>query len=181
MFRRVLVLIALLAAAVSTGCSNPAEPPGDYDPAAVRDGLGALFAGDHPETRDTAAGACFAKELTSTTSPRELREAGVLDERFDVVASLPVLSPAMAQAWVDAQFACTDFVAESTRAQVKVTKGRLSPAAYAACLESRLSEQELRTAVAASLVGDFDDEAVARLARAQADCAAEARGGSDDP
>ena len=177
MLRPVLVLIALAALGVSAaGCSSEGEPPADYDAAVVRDGLAALFAGDHPEAQDSRAGDCFAGRFTSETTPEELRAAGLLDEKYDVVAGLPVLSPGLAEKWVDAQFACTDFVAESTRAQVKVTHGRLAPDAYAACLRELMPEADLRAAVVETLTAQWDGEHVSRLGAAQSDCAAQSRG-----
>jgi len=175
--RPVLVLIALAALGVSaTGCSSEGEPPADYDAGAVRQGVAALFAGDHPEVQDSEAGACFAGAFTEATTPEELREVGILDERYDVVAHLPTLTPGVAEKWVDAQFACTDFVAESVRAQIKVTKGRLDPDAYAACLHGLMSDADLRAAVVESLTGQWDGEHVSRLGGAQHDCAQQSRG-----
>lgn len=171
MLRRVLVLTALVAV---SACSDDSEPPSDYDAAAVRDGLGALFAGDHAAERDTEVGTCFAEAFTDATSPEELRAAGVLDERFDVVAELPPLSPEVAGKWVDAQFACTDFVGESARAQTKVTKGSIDTEAYAACLGDALTDDQIRDGMVDALTGDWQGVALAALGGAQTDCAAEA-------
>lgn len=173
MFRPALVVIAL---AGLVGCSSEGEPPSDYDAAVVRDGLGALFAGDHADQRADEAGRCFAQELTATTTPEELRSAGVLDEGFDVVAELPTLPPEVAEEWAAAQFACTDFVEESTRAQLTVTKGRLDADAYAACLHAEMSDDDLRAAVVEGLVGDWEGVHLARLGVAQSDCADRSRG-----
>lgn len=168
MLRRVLVLTALVAVGA---CSNDSEPPSEYDAAVVRDGLGALFAGDHAAAGDTEVGTCFAEAFTDATSPEELRAAGVLDERFDVVAELPPLSPGVAGKWVDAQFACTDFVEESARAQAKVTKGRIDTEAYAACLGDALTDDQIRDGTVDALTGDWQGVALAALGRAQTDCA----------
>ena len=43
--------------------------------------------------------------------------------------------------------------------------------AYAACLRRRLTDDEIRAAVAASLSGDFDAPEVAGLSAAQSACA----------
>ncbi len=171
MLRRVLVLIALAA---FSGCSSAAEPPSDYDAKVVRDGLAALFAGDHPTQDATEVGTCFADAFTDATTPEELRAAGVLDEQFDVVAELPSLPPGLAAAWVEAQFACTDFVEESTRAQQKVTKGRIDAEAYAACLREALTDEQIREGTIDALTGDWRGAALAALGRAQTDCATEA-------
>lgn len=176
MLRPVLVLIALAALGLPAACSSQDEPPADYDAAAVRAGLAALFAGDHPEAEDAEAGACFAEAFTGATTPAELREAGLLDERYAVVADLPTLTPEVAKTWVDAQFSCTDFVAESTRAQIKATKGRLDPDAYAACLRGLMSDDDLRAAVLESLTGQWDGEHVSRLGAAQSDCVDRSQG-----
>lgn len=169
---RPLVAAALLLAAV--GCSED-EPAGSDspDPALgdARAGLAALFAGDHPGPRDVANGECFAEELTGTTSLDALQAAGVLDPSYDVVPDLPTLRPDVAQAWADAQFACTDFVEESTRAQQAATKGRVDEEAYAACLRETLGEDEMKAAVVDSLVGNWQGPALLALGRAQSDCA----------
>lgn len=168
----VLTVVALLALA---GCTSEEPTPAEKgDPVAIRAGLASLFAGDHPGAEETAAGTCFAEELVSRTGTERLREAGVLDASYDVVDALPTLPEDLAGDWVDAQFACTDFVEESTRAQVKVTKGRLDAEAYAACLRAALTEDELRAAVVDSLTGDWSGADLARLGEAQTDCAAEA-------
>jgi len=164
----------LIALAALSACSSESEPPSDYDAAVVRDGLGALFAGDHATPGDTEVGTCFAEAFTDTTTPQELREAGVLDERFDVVAELPPLSPEVAGKWVDAQFACTEFVEESTRAQDKVTKGRIDTEVYAACLRESLTDEQMRAGIVDALTGDWQGADLAALSRAQTDCAAEA-------
>lgn len=171
MLRPVLVLIAV---GVFSACSNESEPPSDYDAAVVRDGLGALFAGDHATAGDAEVGTCFAEAFTDITTPEELREAGVLDERFDVVAELPPLPLELAGKWVDAQFACTDFVAESTRAQEKVTKGQIDTEVYAACLRVALTDEQMRDGIVDALTGDWQGADLAALSRAQTDCAAEA-------
>ena len=176
---RTLAAAALLLAVV--GCSGDDPDDGgsgagttDARIANAREGLAALFAGDHPGPRDTANGECFAEELTATTSLDSLRAAGVLDSSYDVVADLPRLRPDVAEAWADAQFACTDFVEESTRAQQAATKGRVDDEAYAACLRKTLGEDELRAAVVDSLVGDWQGSALLALGRAQSDCAEDA-------
>jgi hypothetical protein len=170
-----LAAAALLLAAA--GCSGD-EPAGSDSPdpalADARAGLAALFAGDHPGARDVANGECFAEELTATTSLDALQAAGVLDSSYDVVADLPPLREDVAQAWADAQFACTDFVEESTRAQQAATKGGVEAEAYAACLRDTLDEDEMKAAVVDSLVGNWQGPALLALGRAQSDCAEDA-------
>jgi hypothetical protein len=158
------------AALLAVGCSGD-EPPDRVDADVTRDGLGALFAGDHPGDRETAAGRCFARELTDRVPRERLREAGVLDASYGVVADLPPLPAGIAEDWARAQLACTDFVAESTRAQVTISKGRIDAERYAGCLRRTLDEAELEAAVAGTLAGDWDAPAVASLGAAQARCA----------
>lgn len=177
---RHLAAVAALSCGVAlTACQSeesprPADTSATPDLAQIRFGLGVLFAGDHPGDRETADGTCFAQELTDRVSPEELRDAGVLTPAYVVVPTLPNLPDSLADPWVEAQFACTDFVEASTRAQTKVTKGEIDQRAYAACLRGRLSSDAQRAAVEATLTGDFDASAVARLSRAQAACAARA-------
>jgi hypothetical protein len=176
----VRALTPLAAAAVLlgvVGCSadeSSGSRSTDPEVADARAGLAALFAGDHPGPRDTANGECFAEELTSTTSLDALREAGVLDASYGVVEDLPALRPDVAEAWADAQFACTDFVEESTRAQQAATKGGVDGEAYAACLRGALDEAEMKAAVVDSLVGNWQGPALLSLGRAQSDCAEDA-------
>ena len=165
------VLAVVLGACQAEESPPPARTTATPELAEIRLGLGALFAGDHPGDQETADGTCFAKELTDRVDPDELRAAGLLDPSYEVVPTLPNLPTAMARAWVDAQFACTDFVDASTRAQVKVTKGRIDPKAYAACLRRELPGDAQRAAVEATLTGSFDAPEVARLSAAQSDCA----------
>jgi hypothetical protein len=171
------LLLAVLVLALG-GCQSedaaPAEGPSP-DQAEIRAELAAMFAGDHPGTRETTEGTCFAERLTQAVSLQELRSAGVLDTSYDVVTEPPPLPAGVAGAWADAQLACSDFVEASTRAQVKVTHGDLDGEAYAACLRAKMTETRLRTAVAASLMGHFDDPAVADLTEAQTACARRAK------
>lgn len=171
-----LLLAALVL--VLGGCqSEDAEPAAGPTPDAVeiRATLAALFAGDHPGTRETTEGDCFARKLTEAVSPQELRSAGVLDDSYDVVTEPPPLPAAVAGEWADAQLTCSDFVEASTRAQVKVTHGDLDGQAYATCLRARMAPTRIRAAVVSSLMGDFDDPAVADLSEAQTACAQHAK------
>jgi hypothetical protein len=177
--RRTIVLVIALLLAIG-GCRSGGSDPDrgvspTPDPATIRSGLASLFAGDHPGTRENTEGACFAEKLTGDVSPERLRAAGVLDASYDVVADLPPLPKDVAGEWADAQLACADFVEASTRAQVEVTKGDLDEEAYAACLRRRRTHDDIRAAVAASLSGDFDSPAVARLSSAQSACARSSR------
>ena len=169
-----LVALALLLGGCQSGESDPTGGPSP-DPAGIRAALAALFAGDHPGTRETTEGECFAEQLTEAVSAQELRSAGVLDASYDVVAEPPPLPAAVAGEWADAQLTCSDFVEASTRAQVKVTHGDLDGQAYAACLRARITPARIRAAVVSSLMGDFDDPAVADLSEAQTACAQRAK------
>lgn len=167
------LLLVLFLTACGAGDARPAgDGPGDRD--ALHDGLAAHFAGDHPEARKQDAADCFAEELTDRTSPDRLRDAGVLDADGAVVPELPVLPEDVAVDWAAAQLACSDFVVESTRAQVDVTKGEVDARRYADCLRGALTEAELRAAVVDTLTGDWAGVDLARLGRAQTGCADEA-------
>jgi len=168
-----MVLLAVLALA---GCSD--DEPDDDDPSpsrtAVEQGLTDLYAGDHATEQDTESGACFAAELVDRAGVDRLRGAGIITETGDVVAELPTFEEETARLWVDAQFACVDYVEESTRALTAQTKGTLDPEAYAACLRDALTDEELRAAVTATLTGAWDAAEVAALSDAQGRCTTEA-------
>ena len=171
------LLLAALALALG-GCQSEDAQPADGsspDAAEIRAALAAQFAGDHPGTRETTEGRCFAEKLTTALSPEELRSAGVLDASYDVVTEPPPLPADVAGEWADAQLACTDFIDASTRAQVKVTHGDLDAEAYASCLRGRMTQAEIRGAVTASLAGRFDAPEVAALSTAQSACAKQAK------
>lgn len=176
---RARTAIALVALLLATGCTGgDSGDDGDTgrngDPDEIRADLAALFAGDHPEQRELDAGQCFAEAFTGATTPAELRDGGVLDASYDVVDPLPSLPAGLAATWVEAQFGCTDFVEESTRAQAKVSKGRIDEEAYAACLADSLSEAQMRAAVQATLEARWDAAELRRLSEAQTTCYAEA-------
>lgn len=152
------------------GCSAADEPGPDRAGVEVRAGLAALYAGDHPTATEREAAACFGEELATRASTAELRAGGLLTADGTVVPEAPPLSADLASAWVDAQFACVDFVEESARAQVAATKGRVDPEEYAGCLRAAIDERQLKAAVAAALTGALDDPAVVRLSAAQQAC-----------
>lgn len=172
--RLLLVGLVLLLGGCQSEDADPAHRP-TPDPAEIRAALADLFAGDHPGTRETTEGDCFAEKLTGAVSPQGLRSAGVLDASYDVVTDPPPLPEDVAGEWADAQLTCSDFVAASTRAQVKVTHGDLDGQVYASCLRARMTPARIRTAVVSSLMGDFDDQAVADLSEAQTACAQRAK------
>lgn len=149
------------------GCSD--DGPEEV-PEGVRTGLAALYAGDHPEAADTEDGACFADELLARASLDDLREAGLVTGD-EVATDVPPLPADLAGTWVDAQFACVDFVEQSARAQVAASKGAIDAEAYAACLREEISEDQLRAAVAQALTGDLTGTDVSRLSTAQLTCA----------
>lgn len=177
---RLLVLVA--AALVLSGCSGSDDEPASAPPsssasadlAVIQEGLVALWVGDDVTAEDTATGECFAAALTDGATPEQLWDAGILDASYAVVPVLPPLEREGAELWVDAQFECTDFVTESTRAQVAATKGKVDAAAYETCLRAALTEDQLREAAVQSVMGDFDGDAVAAFSRAQLDCVQDA-------
>lgn len=154
--------------------SGPPSPSAAGLPADVRADLAALWAGDAPSSRDVEAGACFADALAELTTDAELRDAGLVDGRGEVVAAVPVLDEATARSWVEAQQQCVDFVTESTRAQVAATKGALDEQSYAACLRAALDDEAITEALVATLTGRFEGPEVEALGSAQAGCAAAA-------
>jgi hypothetical protein len=183
------VLALLLPALLLLGCSGgDDEPPGtEFGPApsmeesypgfdleAARKSLVTLWVGDDATPATLKAGRCFATMLVSNSSPEELRDAGILDASYAVVAQLPSFDREGAELWVDAQFACVDFVAESARAQVAATKGKVDRAAYETCLRDALSEDQLREAAIESVMGDLGGEAVTAFSQAQLACVQDA-------
>ena len=181
MTRTCALLLASLVL-LATGCSgqdaDPSSgPAGEASPhaRAIRSGLAALVAGDHPSRRDTRNGACFARALMARTTPEDLRDAGVLDASYAVVAEQPPLPRELADVWASAQFECTDFVAESARAQVAISHGKVDGETYATCLREKLTSDEIRAAVVASLIGTFNGVDVNRFSRAQGECARKSR------
>lgn len=166
------VVVSLLAVAVlGAGCDDDEAPGAAPDPEAIRAGLAALYAGDHATGQDRRDGACFAGQLVVRATPRQLRDAGVLDDTWRVVPELPVLPEPLAELWVDAQFACVDFVEQSARAQAQVSHGNVDEEVYAACLRDLVSPDRLHAAVVETLTGAWDGPEVTRLSRAQATCA----------
>lgn len=163
-----LLVVALTAC--SAGDGEPPTPDPTVHEAALAEGLAAMYAGDNAEPDDVAEGDCFAEELLATTMPAALREGGLLDASYDVVTEIPTLERDLAGVVADAQLACTDFVEDSTAAQVSITKGRLDPAAYADCLRTELDDDAIRASVVASLMGAWDDPALQRLSEAQQTC-----------
>lgn len=172
-----LLLVCLLVV-LTAGCSDPGSSPepeapataagsGTVDEEAIRTGLATAFAGGRPD----AEADCFAEEVLAATTPAELREAGVLDEAYAVAEPFPPLPREVAEKVVAAQLACTDFAAASARAGTYVTKGRLDRERYARCLRRELPRSQVREALLAGLMGEWDSPALAHLAAAQADCA----------
>ncbi|MCD4533233.1 hypothetical protein LRP67_03955 [Nocardioides sp. cx-169] len=178
-----LAAVALLAG----GCSGEGEPgatPSPPPPSAsehagadepsLRAGLVRLWVGDDATAEDTETGECFADALIEASTPQQLAGAGILDGSHTVVAELPVLDRAGAELWVDAQLACTDLVAESTRAQVAATKGKVDRTAYEACLRDALTEQQLREAAEEAVMGNLAGDAVSAFSAAQLTCVQQA-------
>lgn len=170
-----LLLSALLAVALPglAGCSGDGGPglPRGFDERVVAEGLAAMYAGDRPDAEDRREGRCFASELLASTDPGTLREGGLVDTRGLVAEVVPQLDAELAGRVADAQLACTDFVADSTAAQVAVTKGRLDRAAYETCLRDALPDDAIRAGVVASLQGAWDDPALTAVTDAQEQCA----------
>ena len=187
MIRSYVAALALLA--LVTGCSGDEGEPSDapapeasptqataaaVDPDAIRSGLVALWVGDDESSEDAATGTCFADALVASATPAELRDVGILDASYAVVPALGDLTREGASLWVDAQFACSDLVSESGRAQVAATKGKVDRVAYETCLRAAVTEEQLREVAVSSLLGDLSGDAVAAFSAAQLDCVQEA-------
>ncbi len=148
------------------GDASPADKGPSAEDAEVRNQLVSLFARDH----STQSAECFADALLDEVSTAELRSGGVLDKELEVNREVTALDRTTAEAWTDAQLACTDFVAESTKAQVTLTNGKLDTSAYAACLDDRLDDKTIRAATVASLMAAWSDPAFEDLSVAQSVC-----------
>lgn len=185
------VALALLGAVTLGGCSDdgpstlsqeseefgPApQPSADprFDMESVRQDLVSLWTSDDRTEVNLSAGRCFAGLLVSNSDADELREAGILDEDYTLDPGLTGLTPEGAALWVDAQFACSDLVSESGRAQVAATKGKVDRAAYETCLRAAVTEEQLREVAESSLLGDLSGDAVATFSAAQLDCVQQA-------
>ena len=170
------LLLSCLLGAVLVGCSSspgeePSAPTPTADEAALAEGLAAMYAGDNPDPDDLTEGDCFADALLASTSPEMLRDAGLVDASYAVVTEIPTLEEDLAGPVADAQLGCTDFVEDSTAAQVAITKGGLDREAYAECLAGALDADTMRASVVASLMGEWGDPAIERLSTAQTTCA----------
>ncbi len=178
MHRALSSLVGVVAAAALVtvgGCSSDPTPeravPSDPD---LRAGLATLYAGNSPTPQDLEEGRCFAAALQERLDPDAMLAAGIVAEeagRVQVVEALPVFDEPTAQAWVDAQLACVDYVEVSTRALLTQTRGSLDAGQYAECLRATLTDDEVRAALVQTLTGGFDSPEVAALATAQSDCA----------
>lgn len=168
-------LVSCLLVVLVAGCSSPAEQPSPVEPTVdeggLVDGLATMYAGDNPDPDDVTEGDCFAGALLAATSPQELRTGGLLDDSYRVVTEIPALEEGLAGTVADAQLGCTDFVEDSTAAQVSITKGDLDAEAYADCLAGALDDDQIRASVVASLMGEWEDPALVRLSEAQVTCA----------
>lgn len=170
MWRRAALVLGPLTLLVG-GCTGSSDDAGEVLPDHVRAGLAELYAGDHAQATDQDTGACFADELADRASLSDLQDAGIVTEDHEVAADVPQLPAELATLWVDAQFACVDFVEESARAQVAASKGAIDAEAYADCLRAAITDDQLRAAVAQALTGDLTGEDISRLSDAQLDCA----------
>ncbi|WP_457207271.1 hypothetical protein [Nocardioides sp. P5_C9_2] len=169
-----LLLLAAVSLPGLTGCAAEAEADttssSAASPAKVRGGLVDLYAGDRASADDTRAAECFADDLLGRVTPEELRDGGVLDASFRPKDKAATLDRTLAVAWTEAQMTCTDFVAESTEAQERLTRGRLDAEAYAACLDGRLDDDTIRDASVSTLTAHFEDPAVGEMSVAQSEC-----------
>lgn len=174
---RPLAAAAVLLALV-TGCDPedeqptpaPTTPPASASPELVS-GLADLYAGTDPSEGEVHEADCFATALAGALSLDDLEAAGLVDGSGAVAAAVPVLDEATATAWVDAQASCVPFAEVSSRALAVQSKGKLDRDAYDACFSAAISDDDLHTALVATLTGHFDAPEVTTLSEAQADCA----------
>ena len=164
-----IVLIAATTLPGLAACAGEAEAEVVSAPA-VREALVDLYAGGRAAGDDPRDAECFADDLLERVTPEELRDGGVLDETFAPRAEKTALDRPVAEAWTEAQMACSDFVEQSTQAQEVLTKGRLDAKAYETCLDGRLDERTIREATTATLTARLDDPAVGKLSVAQSEC-----------
>lgn len=163
----VLMTLACWPALVACGGdASSADASQQADTGAVRGELVSLFAHDH----STQSAECFADALLDQVSLTQLRTGGVLDEQLEVNLEVTALDQTAAEAWTDAQLACTDFIAESTKAQVTLTHGKLNSSAFAACLDERLDPETIRAATIAALMAAYSGSALEDLSVAQSVC-----------
>ncbi len=173
--RRIALLVALvcwpgLAACSDAVGSERSALPTAAKTEAVRGELVSLFAGGHEGQDSTATAECFADDLLDRVTAQQLRAGGVLDADYGANREITLLDQPVAEAWTDAQLACTDFVAESTKAQVALTKGTIDTASYAACLDDRLDADTIRAASVATLMAEWSHPAVKKLSVSQSVC-----------
>lgn len=175
-----VLLVLVLGATACSGGDDGAAGGSDGSGSATggdqraRESLTRMFAGDHPAGEGVAEGRCFADRLLADVTPEELQEHGILDADLEPAAGHGSLPGDVATPWAEAQLECLSFYDASTRAQRAATKGRLDEAAYRACLEAAVDEDQAVAGTAAALQGDWDHRALAELGRAQSTCAEQA-------
>ncbi len=177
MLRPLLAASVALLALLATGCESDGidQDPDPVPPSAeVLAGLAALYAGTDPSEAEVREAACFADALAERLSVEELKAAELVQDDGTVTTAAPMLDVDTATAWVDAQASCVPFAEVSTRALAVQSKGKLDEAAYRACFEGAITDDELRTALIATLTGGFSSPEVAVLSEAQATCAEDA-------
>lgn len=174
MLRVGLAAIVGAVLVLTSGCDTSQDDDVEPRRAQVSAGLAELYAGSDPAPEVREEGACFAEALLGRRSLEQLVEVGVIGDDGVVLDVPPVLDRPSAEAWVDAQDACTDFAAVSARAALAQTDGRLDQAAYRACLEGAIDTAETRQALVDALTGRYGSPATTRLDEAQAGCRAEA-------
>ncbi|QCW52194.1 hypothetical protein FE634_20395 [Nocardioides dongxiaopingii] len=169
-----LAALTGLATLVLGGCDADLNQTDDHDaqPDVVRAGLVDLYAGDatDPAPADVLAeGGCFADALLDAVSLDELVAAEVVDDKGQVVETLPVLDVDVAGAWVDAFTGCVDYRVAAARGAGLA--GDLDAAAFLRCLDAAVPPGDVPAALVDTLTGRSDSAAATALLDAQDRCA----------
>lgn len=171
--RPVLAALAVLPLLLG-GCGFDVSQDDDVEPSmgTVRSGLAELWSGPGASGEVVAEGECFAGALMERLSLDELVEAGIVQDDGSVAVAVPMLTVDAASAWVDAAGSCTPYAEVAGRVLAERFEGRLDGSGYAVCLEGTVGADGLRSALVASLSGDYgSDPAVRELEAAGVTCA----------
>jgi hypothetical protein len=175
MFRAVR-LVAVVAVLLLSGCDDSApEPTSTPPPEGLRAALVALYTGDHADDKTKTDATCVVDHFLDSADQSELTK--VLAPARRVPDPLPAFSKALAEAWTDGVFACTDFADSVVQAQVEVGHGKVAAGPLRKCLDAGLSTGQLREAYLATLMQKFGDPSLTRLQQTTKACVDQAKPG----
>ncbi|WP_167736762.1 hypothetical protein [Nocardioides sp. 1609] len=166
-----LAALAGVATLVLGGCDADLHQTDDHpaQPDVVRAGLVDLYAGDEVASADVLAEAgCFADALLDVVSLDDLVAAEVVDDKGQVVETLPVLDVDVAGAWVEAYTGCVDYRVAAARGAGRA--GDLDAAAFLRCFDAAVPPDDVPAALVDTLTGRSDSAAAAALLGAQERC-----------